>query len=26
MAQGGLQKGEIPLLSQFEKAWGKIAN
>ena len=26
MARDGLQKGEIPLLSQFEKAWGKIAN
>lgn len=26
MARGGLQKGEMPLLSQFEKAWGKIAN
>lgn len=26
MGRGGLQKGEIPLLSQFEKAWDKIAN
>jgi hypothetical protein len=26
MGRGGLQKSEIPLLSQFEKAWDKIAN
>jgi len=26
MGRGGLQKSEMPLLSQFEKAWGKIAN
>jgi hypothetical protein len=26
MARGGLQKGEAPLVSQFEKAWEKIAN
>jgi len=25
MARGGLQKGEVPLFSQFEKAWDKIA-
>jgi len=26
MGRGGLQKSEIPLFSQFEKAWDKIAN
>lgn len=26
MARGGLQKGEIPLVSQFEQAWEKIRN
>lgn len=26
MGQGGLQKGEVPLVSQFEKAWEKIEN
>jgi hypothetical protein len=26
MARGGLQKGEIPLVSQFEKAWDKITD
>jgi hypothetical protein len=26
MARGGLQKGEAPLVSQFERAWEKIAN
>jgi len=26
MGRGGLQKGEIPLVSQFEKAWDKITN
>lgn len=26
MARGGLQKGEMPLFSQFEKAWGKISH
>jgi hypothetical protein len=26
MARGGLQKGEVPLVSQFEKAWEKIAD
>jgi hypothetical protein len=26
MGRGGLQKTEIPLLSQFEKAWDKITN
>jgi len=26
MGRGGLQQSEIPLLSQFEKAWEKIAN
>ena len=26
MGRGGLQKGEVPLFSQFEKAWDKIAN
>ncbi len=26
MGRGGLQKGEMPLFSQFEKAWEKIAN
>ena len=26
MAQGGLQKAELPLVSQFEKAWDKMAN
>ena len=25
MARGGLQKSEVPLFSQFEKAWDKIA-
>lgn len=25
MGRGGLQQGEMPLLSQFEKAWDKIA-
>jgi hypothetical protein len=25
MARGGLQKGEVPLVSQFEKAWAKMA-
>jgi hypothetical protein len=25
MAAGGLQKGEVPLVSQFEQAWDKIA-
>lgn len=25
MAAGGLQKGEMPLVSQFEQAWDKIA-
>lgn len=24
--RGGLQKGEMPLFSQFEKAWAQIAN
>jgi hypothetical protein len=24
MARGGLQKGETPLVSQFEKAWDKV--
>jgi hypothetical protein len=24
MARGGLQKGEMPLVSQFEKAWDKV--
>jgi len=26
MGRGGLQKGEVPLFSQFEKAWDKITN
>lgn len=26
MARGGLQKGEIPLVVQFEKAWEKMAD
>jgi hypothetical protein len=26
MGRGGLQKSEMPLFSQFEKAWGKITN
>ena len=26
MARGGLQKGEVPLLAQFEKAWEKITD
>lgn len=26
MGRGGLQKGETPLLTQFEKAWEKIKN
>jgi hypothetical protein len=26
MGRGGLQKGEVPFASQFEKAWEKIAN
>ncbi len=26
MERGGLRKGEMPLLSQFERAWEKIAN
>jgi hypothetical protein len=26
MGRGGLQKSEMPLLSQFEKAWEKITN
>ncbi len=26
MGRGGLQKGKMPLLLQFEKAWEKIAN
>lgn len=26
MARGGLQKGEVPLVSQFEKAWEKLAD
>ena len=26
MGRGGLQKGEIPLFSQFEKAWDKITH
>jgi hypothetical protein len=26
MGRGGLQKGEMPLFSQFEKAWDKISN
>jgi hypothetical protein len=26
MGRGGLQKSEIPLFSQFEKAWDKITN
>jgi len=26
MGRGGLQKSEIPLFSQFEKAWGKITH
>ncbi|MGD0416542.1 MAG: hypothetical protein ABSA80_14375 [Terriglobales bacterium] len=26
MGRGGLQKGEMPLFSQFEKAWDKIIN
>jgi len=25
MSRGGLQKGEVPLMSQFENAWSKIA-
>jgi len=25
MARGGLQEGEVPLVSQFEKAWEKIS-
>jgi hypothetical protein len=25
MGRGGLQKGEVPLMSQFESAWSKIA-
>ena len=25
MGRGGLQKGEVPLMSQFENAWSKIA-
>jgi hypothetical protein len=25
MGRGGLQKGEVPLMSQFETAWSKIA-
>jgi hypothetical protein len=25
MSRGGLQKSEVPLFAQFEKAWGKIA-
>jgi hypothetical protein len=26
MGRAGLQKGEMPLFSQFEKAWDKIAH
>jgi len=26
MGRGGLQKGEMPLVSQFEKAWDKVAH
>jgi len=26
MGRGGLQKTEMPLFSQFEKAWDKIAH
>jgi len=26
MARGGLQKGEVPLVAQFEKAWEKITD
>jgi len=26
MGRAGLQKGEVPLVSQFESAWDKIAN
>jgi hypothetical protein len=26
MGRGGLQQGEAPLVSQFEKAWNKIQN
>ena len=26
MARGGLQKGEVPLFSQFQKAWNSITN
>ena len=26
MGRGGLQRSEIPLFSQFEKAWGKITH
>jgi hypothetical protein len=26
MARGGLQKGELPLLAQFEKAWDKATH
>jgi len=26
MARGGLQKGEMPLISQFEKAWDKVTH
>ena len=26
MGRGGLQKGEMPLFAQFEKAWDKITN
>ncbi len=26
MGRGGLQKGEMPLVSQFEKAWDKITH
>jgi hypothetical protein len=25
MGRAGLQKGEMPLLSQFEQAWNKMA-
>jgi len=26
MSRGGFQQGEVPLVSQFEKAWDKITN
>jgi hypothetical protein len=25
MGRGGFEKSEVPLLAQFEKAWGKMA-